>query len=68
MPARDNRYTQTGVNSAGDPMFSRTYGGEAAAGGDDYDSLTKDELSELLEERGLPKSGTKAELIARLRQ
>ena len=65
MPARDNRYTQTGVNSAGDRVYSRTYGGEA---GDDYDSLTKDELSELLEERGLPKSGTKAELIARLRQ
>ena len=26
MPARDSRYTQVGVNSAGDPVYSRTYG------------------------------------------
>ena len=59
----DQRWEQTGVNSAGDPMYSRVYGGE---GSSDYDSWTKDELSAALEAKGLPKSGTKAELIARL--
>jgi len=34
----------------------------------EYDDLTKDELKELAEERGLAVSGTKAELIARLEE
>lgn len=33
----------------------------------DYDALTKTELQELLAARELPTSGTKAELVARLR-
>lgn len=33
-----------------------------------YEDLSKDELSELLKERDLPHSGTKAELIARLEE
>ncbi len=34
----------------------------------DYGELKVDELQKLLEERGLPKSGKKAELIARLEE
>ena len=34
----------------------------------DYEGWTKDELSEELEKRGLPKSGNKDELIARLQE
>ena len=33
-----------------------------------YEGWTKDELSEELEKRGLPKSGNKDELIARLQE
>lgn len=68
MPAHspgDQRFKQTGVNSAGDPMYSRVYGG---AGSSDYRSMSKDELSAELESRGLAKSGNKAELIARLEE
>lgn len=35
--------------------------------GDEYEGMTKDELMALLEERGLPKSGSKGDVIARLR-
>lgn len=38
------------------------------AQGVDYAGWTKDELSEELEKRGLPKSGNKDELIARLQE
>lgn len=34
----------------------------------DYAGWTKDELAEELEKRGLPKSGNKDELIARLQE
>ena len=43
-------------------------GGEAAVEGLGYDVWTKDELMAELEERGLPKSGNKPELIERLDQ
>ena len=39
-----------------------------AVGDSDYEGWTKDELSEELEKRGLPKSGNKDELIARLQE
>lgn len=35
--------------------------------GDDYDDMTVDDLKDELEDRGLPRSGSKSELIARLR-
>jgi hypothetical protein len=61
----DERWTQTGVNSAGDPIYSRT-GGGAAVAEEDLESMSKAELQDLAESRGLPVSGTKAELIERL--
>ena len=36
--------------------------------GKDYSDLTKEALQELLEGRGLPKTGNKDELIARLEE
>jgi hypothetical protein len=60
----DERWTQTGVNEAGDPIYSRTAGTAAVA--DDLESMSKQELQDLAESRGLPVSGTKAELIERL--
>lgn len=36
--------------------------------GPDYESKTVAELTELLDERGLPKSGNKAELVERLQE
>lgn len=42
-------------------------GGEAADEGDGYDDMLKDDLIAEAESRGLPTSGTKDELIARLR-
>ena len=58
------RWARSGENSAGDPMFSRVYGGE---GSTDYESMTKEELQGLLKHMALPTSGNKDELIARLR-
>ena len=66
MPARDNRYTLVGHNSAGDPMYARTYGNVEADGG--YEDMLKADLEAELEARGLPKSGNKDELIARLEE
>ena len=77
MPARDNRYEQIGTNSGGDAVYAlrgqRPSGTTAVAevqtyesGG--YEDMTKDELSEMLESRGLPKTGNKDELIARLEE
>jgi hypothetical protein len=42
--------------------------GEDVGQGKDYVDLTKEALQELLEERGLPKTGNKDELIARLEE
>lgn len=61
----DQRWEQTGVNEGGDPVFSRVYAEEASASSD-YSSMTKAELEDALEAKGLPKSGNKDELIARL--
>jgi len=47
-----------------DGSFSRSLGGSAG----DYDDLTKAELEDALEARGLAKTGNKAELIARLEE
>jgi hypothetical protein len=41
---------------------------EDVGAGKDYSDLTVDALKEELERRGLPKSGTKTELIARLEE
>lgn len=64
MPARDARYVQVGVNSGGDRVYARQGGRGQVL----YEGMTKDELSEELESRGLPKSGNKDELIARLQE
>lgn len=61
---RDKRFVQTGVNSAGDRVYSRQ-GGRHTPG---YEDMTKEELQAELEARGLPKSGNKDELIERLEQ
>jgi len=47
-----------------DGSFSRSLGESSS----DYDELTKAELEEELEGRGLAKTGNKAELIARLEE
>ncbi len=57
----DERWTQTGANEAGDPIYSRTAGSAVAE--EDLESMSKQELQDLAESRGLPVSGTKAELI-----
>ena len=59
------RWTHTGENSGGDKIYERS---GVSLAGRDYDALTKDELQELLELRGLPKSGNKEELVARLQE
>ena len=63
----DQRFSQTGVSTAGDAVYERTYQGRAFVDMD-YEGFTKDELQSLLEARGLPKSGNKDELIARLNE
>lgn len=62
----DQRWAHTGHNSAGDRVYTRSLSGAAAYGG--YEGWTKDELAAELEKRGLPKSGNKDELIARLEE
>ena len=59
----DQRWVHTGENSGGDKIYERA---GVSLAGRDYDELTKDELQELLEARGLTKSGNKDELIERL--
>lgn len=39
-----------------------------SVGDSEYEGMTKDELQEELESRGLPKTGNKDELIARLQE
>ena len=65
MPARDARYSQTGVNEGGDPMFERNYAGDGVL---EPEEMTKDEIQQLLRDRDLPVSGNKEELIARLNE
>jgi hypothetical protein len=60
------RWQQTGTSGAGDPVYSRGIGGGTATYADDLSGLTKAELQEIAAERGLPTSGTKADLIERL--
>lgn len=65
MPHRtvgDQRWTRSGENEGGDPMYTRSV--EEPSSG--YDDFTKDELQQLLRNRDLPVSGSKDELIARL--
>ncbi len=67
MPAHtvgDQRWTPSGENEGGDPMYTRVAGQSESAGG--YEDFTKDELQQLLRNRDLAVSGSKAELIARL--
>ncbi len=42
--------------------------GQESSSGNDYSSYTKEELQTVLENRGLPKTGNKPELIARLEE
>jgi len=58
----DQRWDQAGRNAAGDRVFVRNRTGTT------YDDRTNDELSAELERRGLAKSGTKEELVARLHE
>lgn len=60
----DQRWVHSGENSAGDRMYSRSVEEPNL----DYAGWTKDELAAELEHRGLPKSGNKDELIARLNE
>lgn len=66
MPATWNveRWTQNEDGS----YSRRVTGGLADLAEQGYSSWTKDDLAEELEKRDLPKSGTKAELVARLEE
>jgi hypothetical protein len=67
---RDKRFVQVGVNSAGDRVYARQGGreGGASAASEDLNDLTKDELQARLKHMGLPVSGNKEELVARLEE
>lgn len=65
MPAAsvgDQRWDQVGRNKAGDRVFVRNRSGVTR------DDSTKADLEAELERRGLPTSGNKDELIARLNE
>ena len=76
----DQRWALAGYQPSGDPVYRRTGGNvmgnvwqqfqtpAESVGDSEYEGMTKDELSEELEKRGLPKSGNKDELIARLQE
>lgn len=66
MPASvgDQRWSQVGTNAAGDKVYAR-HGSSAAVTRED---MTKEQLSAELESRGLPKTGSKDELIQRLNE
>jgi hypothetical protein len=66
MPARDARYVQVGVNSGGDRVYARQ--GDRGNESEDLNDLTKEELQARLKHMGLPVSGNKDELIARLQE
>ncbi len=58
------RWDHKGVNEAGDTVYERnTQAGDKTVPSEE---LTKAELQAQLEARGLPTSGTKAELVERL--
>jgi hypothetical protein len=57
-----------GYDSAADATEAARAEEKAAREGGEYGDMTKDQLSALLEERGLPHSGTRQELINRLEQ
>ncbi len=56
----------TSVNEAGDTVYERNQ--QAGDPGDITPEMTKAELQAELEARGLPKTGTKEELLERLAQ
>lgn len=62
-----DRWEPAGTNSAGDPMYKRnSAGGGSGAAVTSSSQMSKDELKALAESRGLPTSGTKADLLDRL--
>jgi hypothetical protein len=63
---RDKRFVQVGVNSAGDRVYARQ--GDRQGGSENLEDLNKDELQARLKHMGLPVSGNKEELIARLEE
>jgi hypothetical protein len=64
---RDKRFVQVGVNSGGDRVYARQ-GGRGEELPENLEDLTKDELQERLAALGLPTSGNKPDLIARLQE
>ena len=58
----DQRWDQAGTNAAGDRVFVRNRSGVSR------EDSSKADLEAELEKRGLPKSGTKEELIERLNE
>ena len=79
----DQRWEHVGDKPSGDPVYRRTGGqtmsgpsvwqqfqqtAEESVGESEYEGMTKEELSAELESRGLPKTGNKDELIARLQE
>ena len=63
---QSDRWVAAGENSGGDPMYERNL--QAGDPGDISPAMTKAELQAEAEARGLPKSGTKEELLERLSQ
>ncbi len=62
-----DRWTDGGYNEAGDRVYERNAGSNGSgAAAKSSSTLTKAELQDLAEQRGLPTSGSKADLIARL--
>ena len=60
----EDRWKPAGTNSAGDPMYARDLSaGDKSVPSED---LSKEELKALAESKGLPTSGTKADLLERL--
>lgn len=59
----EQRWDQS-VDNAGNRVFTRHGSGPET----DYSELKKEELQELLEERDLPKTGKKDELVERLQE
>ena len=69
MPATtlgDQRWSHSGYNEDGERVFTRVAGGVTYADEGGYEDFTKDEIQQLLKNRDLPVSGSKAELIERL--
>lgn len=63
----EERWTDRGVNDAGDRVYESTRGaGGSGAAVTSSSQMTKAELQALAEQRGLPTSGSKQELLDRL--